>query len=136
MDSFSLTLGLYDNGDSNSEWAIVNVPGLLGDRFFFDLSGQEFGGWSLAGWLDLNNKGTYSFSVYSAMGERHRLHVRLVDASTRTAGTERRRPGGGPRTSFARATRDWPDWHGCGAVSSSQPETKITKKKRIPGVSY
>ena len=68
VESFNLTLGLYDDGDSGAEWAIVDVPGLLGSRSFFDLSGQEFGGWSLAGWLDLNGEGTYTFSVRSGLG--------------------------------------------------------------------
>jgi PEP-CTERM motif len=66
VDSFTLTLGLYDDGDGSS-WAVIDVPGLLGDRSYFDLSGAEFGGWSLLGWLQLNDEGTYTYSVSSVL---------------------------------------------------------------------
>lgn len=48
--------------------ALVNLPGIMGDRVFFDLSGQESGGWSVAGWLQLNLAGTLDMTISSLLG--------------------------------------------------------------------
>lgn len=73
IDSFNLSVHLYDDQNDNwwnaADWALVDVPGALGDRFFFNVAGQEFGGWSLAGWLQLNLTGTYSVTIESLAGD-------------------------------------------------------------------
>jgi hypothetical protein len=69
VDEFKLAVGLYDDGDDAGEWALVNVPGLIGDRLFFNVDGNEFGGWSLEGWLDLNSTGIYKGNISSMKGD-------------------------------------------------------------------
>jgi len=44
---------------------------LQGDRVFFDLSGEEYGGWSLAGFAQLATSGLYDVTV---VVEARRLH--------------------------------------------------------------
>jgi hypothetical protein len=48
--------------------ALVDLPGLIGDRVYFNLEGEEAGGWSLAGWLQLNQSGTLDMSIRSFLG--------------------------------------------------------------------
>ena len=74
ITDYSLSVHLYD--DRNDGWfnlldeaAWVNVPGIEGDRVFLDMSGSEFGGWSLLGWLQLNLTGTYTVTIESLYGD-------------------------------------------------------------------
>lgn len=66
---YSLTVDLFDDGDQALEVALVNSPGLLADRVFFELSGQEFGGWSLAGYAQIALTGLYDVTVSSLSGD-------------------------------------------------------------------
>ena len=68
---YSLSVDLYDDGDQNSEIALVEVPNLFGqgNQVFFDLSGAEFGGWSLAGYLELTFTDLYDMTVASLRGD-------------------------------------------------------------------
>jgi hypothetical protein len=74
IDSFDLTVWLYDDDRSDGqEVALIDVPEFPfiddGDRIFFGVSGQEYGGWSLAGWLQLNLTGTYTVTIESLSGD-------------------------------------------------------------------
>jgi len=78
---FQLTVDLY-SFDEAGEAAYINVPTFwwetenswsdnlsYGDNRFWNVSGTEFGGWSLAGLLTLNLNGTYSVTVSSMYGD-------------------------------------------------------------------
>jgi hypothetical protein len=75
----TLAVNLYDDRDpffSPLEIALIDVPslpgplGLLdGDRLFFDLSGSEFGGWSLVGYLQLLLTGRLDVTITSVWGD-------------------------------------------------------------------
>lgn len=67
--NYSLSLDLFDNRDIAPEAAYVDMPGLLGDRVYFNLSGNEFGGWSLAGEAQLNSSGSLTYTVRSLYGD-------------------------------------------------------------------
>lgn len=75
IGAYSLSVNLYDDGEGGwfdliDEVAIVNVPGGEGDAAYsFGLTGNEFGGWSLAGWLQLNLTGTYTVTIESLRGD-------------------------------------------------------------------
>lgn len=73
VDGFHLSVNLYDDANDRLfdllDWAVVDVPGLIGDRLFFGVDGDEFGGWSLEGWTDLNDSGTYTVTIGSAWGD-------------------------------------------------------------------
>ncbi len=77
---YQLTVDLY-SFDSEGERAFINVPTFFwesetpwsddkayGDNWYWNVSGTEFGGWSLAGLLTLNLSGTYSVTVESLQG--------------------------------------------------------------------
>jgi hypothetical protein len=75
---YQLTVDLYDDGGSGdgSERARINVSifdGILGvidgDREYFDLSGAEFGGWSLTGFATLFVTGHYFVTIDSLRGD-------------------------------------------------------------------
>jgi hypothetical protein len=66
---YSLSVNLYDDGDNGLEVALVNVPGVGGDKVYFDLSGSEFGGWSLAGYGQLALTGLYDVTISSLWGD-------------------------------------------------------------------
>ena len=75
---YQLIVNLYDDGGSEdgSERARINVSifdGFLGqldgDREYFNLSGTEFGGWSLTGFLTLFTTGHYFVSIDSIRGD-------------------------------------------------------------------
>jgi len=65
---YSLSVNLFDDNKEGLEVALVDVPGLLGDRVFFNLSGAEYGGWSLAGQTQLNETGAYAVTITSLIG--------------------------------------------------------------------
>src|SRR5690606_36142754 len=50
---YELRIDLFDDNDdpwyAPLEIAVISQPGVIGDTIYFDLSGTEFGGWSLAG---------------------------------------------------------------------------------------
>lgn len=66
---YSLSVNLYDDGDRQREIALVNVLGLSGDRTFFDVSGSEYGGWSLLGYAQLALTGYYDVTITSLTGD-------------------------------------------------------------------
>lgn len=75
IQTYNLSVNLYDDRDGGwfdliDEAAMVDVPGWEGDKAFsFGLTGTEFGGWSLAGWLHLNLTGTYTVTIQSLWGD-------------------------------------------------------------------
>jgi hypothetical protein len=72
ITSYDLRVNLYDDQDSwylPLEWAVIDLPGLLGDRTFFDLSGTENGGWSIAGALQIESLGRLSVNIVSLIGD-------------------------------------------------------------------
>ena len=76
ITGFQLSVNLYDDGDRGLEVALIDVPslpgplGLLdGDQLFFNLSGSEFGGWSVIGYLELLLTGRYDVRVTSVTGD-------------------------------------------------------------------
>jgi hypothetical protein len=66
---YELSVNLYDDNDSALERAKIDVPGVLGDVTYFDLSGDEFGGWSLAGFAELLLTGLYNVTITSVRGD-------------------------------------------------------------------
>jgi hypothetical protein len=71
VTNFLLSINLSDDKDSwfaPLEIAKVNIPGILGDRTFFDVN-QGYQGWSIAGWLQLNTQGTLDVSITSLLGD-------------------------------------------------------------------
>jgi hypothetical protein len=69
VNSYQLVLDLYDNWDRAIEVAYVAQPGLIGDKIFFDLSGTEYGGWSLLGQWQIQSEGRLSVVVASLLGD-------------------------------------------------------------------
>ena len=69
FSSSSYKHDIRDEGDSGLEVALIDATGLLGDRIFFDLSGEEFGGWSLVGYTQLALTGLYNVTVSSLYGD-------------------------------------------------------------------
>jgi hypothetical protein len=68
---YSLSVNLFDDGGlfDLGETVLVDVPGLLGDQVFFNVSGSEFGGWSLTGYLQLLLTGHYDVTITSLFGD-------------------------------------------------------------------
>lgn len=65
---YDLSIDLYDDGGflDRFEIAVVDVPGILGDRYFFTgLDGEEGSGTSLLGFLELNVFGTLTVTIDS-----------------------------------------------------------------------
>ena len=76
LDSISeyfVTIDLYDDGSdpfwARTEFAIVNLPGTTGDSGFFELSGEEGGGYSILGWFELNYLGILTVAIQSLYGD-------------------------------------------------------------------
>ena len=71
IDDYQLTVNLYDDGGRGDsvEWVFIDVPGILGDVVEFNVSGIEFGGWSLAGYLQLALTGLYDVTITSIAGD-------------------------------------------------------------------
>lgn len=68
--NYSVLINLFDDSrEDGAEVAYVNLPGLLGDRLFFSLSGLEFGGWSLAGHTSLQDSGLLDVTIDSWWGD-------------------------------------------------------------------
>lgn len=72
VTDFRLSINLAD--DKRDSWfaplelAHVDIPGILGDRTFFDVN-DGYQGWSIAGWLQLNTQGTLDVSITSLLGD-------------------------------------------------------------------
>lgn len=66
---FVLSIDLEDDLDRWREAVRIDLPGFLGDRTFFDLNGDEFGGWSLLGVIELNQLGTLTVTVDRLYGD-------------------------------------------------------------------
>ena len=48
---------------------MISALGVLGDQVFFDLSGTEYGGWSLLGFAQLSLTGLYDVTISSLSGD-------------------------------------------------------------------
>jgi len=66
---YSLSVSLFDDNDRGLDVALIDVPGLLGDAIFFNLSGSEYGGWSLEGQTQLSRTGSYGVTITSLVGD-------------------------------------------------------------------
>jgi hypothetical protein len=73
ITGFHLSINLADDnrGWELPELAFVSLPSVIGGSFVsnFGLSGEEFGGWSLLGLLQLNTLGTLTVTISSIMGD-------------------------------------------------------------------
>ena len=74
ITDFHLSINLADdtrNWELLPELAFVDLPGFMGDGFVsnFGVSGEEFGGWSILGLLQLNVLGTLTVTISSIMGD-------------------------------------------------------------------
>lgn len=97
ISGFHLAINLAD--DSNSwrdglEFASVGLPGVLGDApliWNFGGSGDEYGGWSILGLLQLNVLGTLTVTISSIYGDFNLLGSSLT--ATGLANTNVPEPG-------------------------------------------
>ncbi len=74
ITGFHLSINLADDTRSWEllpELAYVDLPGAVGDGFVtnFGVSGEEFGGWSILGLLQLNTLGTLTVTISSILGD-------------------------------------------------------------------
>lgn len=70
ISSYSLSVNLYDDSDRDGlEIALIDLPGWSGDEVFFNLSGQEYGGWSFQGSAQLSQTGKLDVTVDSLWGD-------------------------------------------------------------------
>jgi hypothetical protein len=72
ITNFHLSINLADDTRSWEllpELAFVSLPGSGGFVTNFGASGEEFGGWSLLGLLQLNTLGTLTVTISSIMGD-------------------------------------------------------------------
>lgn len=72
VTDYSVRFNLYDDQDFflfPLEIALINLPGIVGSNFYIDLSGTEYGGESIFGFLQLNLFGELSVSVQSTFGD-------------------------------------------------------------------
>ena len=67
--NYSLSFNLYDDRDRSSEVALFSQPGDLVSGLWFDLSGQENGGWTMAGRWQLQNSGLLTVAITSLAGD-------------------------------------------------------------------
>jgi hypothetical protein len=85
VSSYELVLDLFDDWDRAVEVAFIAQPGLLGDSVYFDLSGTEYGGWSLLGQWQIQSEGRLSVTVASLLGDFYIGGSELVVAGNRRA---------------------------------------------------
>lgn len=69
VNSYQLVLNLYDNWDNCFEVAYIAQPGLIGDKIYANLSGTEYGGWSLLAQWQIQSEGHLSVIVASLLGD-------------------------------------------------------------------
>jgi len=67
--SYSLSFNLYDDRDKDLEIALFSQPGYLFDSAWFNLSGAESGGWSIAGLWQLDTSGRLTVAISSLLGD-------------------------------------------------------------------
>jgi PEP-CTERM motif-containing protein len=84
VDTFELRINLFDDWDNAIEVAYINLTGLLGDRIYFDLSGKEYGGWSLAGNAELSTYGRLNVQVVSLVGDFFIRDSKLIATGNRS----------------------------------------------------
>jgi len=76
--SYSLTFNLYDDRDSDIEAAVFSQPGRLLDEVWFNLSGTESGGWTLAGVWQLEKTGSLTIAITALVGDFYLGSSKLV----------------------------------------------------------
>ena len=74
ITDFYLSINLADDSSSwrdGVELAFVDLPGAGGDDLVWDFgaSGEEYGGWSILGLLQLNTLGTLTVTISSVFGD-------------------------------------------------------------------
>ncbi|MFC4310621.1 PEP-CTERM sorting domain-containing protein [Steroidobacter flavus] len=72
ITSFHLSINLADDQRNDAyELAFVDIPGFTGDSFVsrFGLAGEEYGGFSILGLLQLNALGTLTVTINSIFGD-------------------------------------------------------------------
>src|SRR5688572_27925258 len=69
VNAYKLVLNLYDDWDQSFEVAYIAQPGLIGDKIYVDLSGSEYGGWSLLAQWQIESQGRLSVVVASLLGD-------------------------------------------------------------------
>jgi len=82
ITGFHLSINLADDnrGVELPELAFIDLPGFGGDGFVgnFGVSGEEFGGWSILGLLQLNVLGTLTVTINSVIGDFNLVGSRLT----------------------------------------------------------
>ena len=72
ISSYSLKFDLYDDRDNALEIALFSQLGAILpslDNTFFNLSGTEYGGWTIAGRAQLQTTGTLTVAITSLLGD-------------------------------------------------------------------
>ena len=70
ITDFTLQVFLADDSQSDSaEWAFLNLPGLLDDRFSFSATTITTGGDAFLGYFQLNTLGTLTATISSVTGD-------------------------------------------------------------------
>ncbi|MBM0104474.1 PEP-CTERM sorting domain-containing protein [Steroidobacter sp. S1-65] len=74
ISDFHLSINLADDSRSwfdGLELAFVDLPGVSGDSLVWDFGagGEEYGGWSIVGLLQLNVLGTLTVTISSVFGD-------------------------------------------------------------------
>lgn len=69
ISSYSLKFDLYDDRDHSQEIALFSQPGELLSEAWFNLSGTEWGGWSMLGRWQLNETGSLTVAITSLAGD-------------------------------------------------------------------
>lgn len=72
VTDFVLSIDLFDDkrdGWFELEAAIVDIPGIIGDKLVFNFGNDAYTGWSVAGLLELNAFGTLSVTITSLFGD-------------------------------------------------------------------
>ena len=67
--SYALSFNLYDDRDQDLEIALFSQPGSLIDSSFFNLTGAESGGWTIAGLWQLDTSGHLTVAISSLLGD-------------------------------------------------------------------
>jgi hypothetical protein len=69
VDSYSITFDLYDDRDNEHEIALFSQPGDLFGNTFFNLTGTESAGWTMAGAWQLESSGRLTVAISSLLGD-------------------------------------------------------------------
>lgn len=69
VSNYSLAFDLYDDRDGDFEAALFWQPGTILDSVFFNLSGIEAGGWSIAGRYQIEQTGSLTVAISSLFGD-------------------------------------------------------------------